>query len=114
MFCRVGIRLSTIPAPGFMSLVIAKTGLLWLEIALREVFNIFAPPSDLANANLSGHLVAQLGVLSKLQYLELSNNSITGNIPEEIGGLSDLVSSDLYLATLQNCVSCMNPHPFVR
>nr|XP_028949842.1 BRASSINOSTEROID INSENSITIVE 1-associated receptor kinase 1-like isoform X4 [Malus domestica] len=30
---------------------------------------------------------------------------MTGNIPEELGGLSDLVSLDLYLATLQNCVS---------
>ncbi|TQD70662.1 hypothetical protein C1H46_043803 [Malus baccata] len=55
---------------------------------------------DLGNANLSGQLVAQLGVLSKLQYLELYSNNITGTIPEELGGLADLVSLDLYLNKL--------------
>ncbi|XP_048439327.1 BRASSINOSTEROID INSENSITIVE 1-associated receptor kinase 1-like [Pyrus x bretschneideri] len=59
---------------------------------------------DLGSANLSGQLVAQLGVLSKLQYLELYNNNITGNIPEELGGLSDLVSLDLYLNNLHGTI----------
>ncbi|KAJ6947653.1 BRASSINOSTEROID INSENSITIVE 1-associated receptor kinase 1-like [Populus alba x Populus x berolinensis] len=55
---------------------------------------------DLGNANLSGQLVTQLGVLSNLQYLELYSNNITGPIPDELGNLTDLVSLDLYLNNL--------------
>ncbi|XP_028790236.1 BRASSINOSTEROID INSENSITIVE 1-associated receptor kinase 1-like [Neltuma alba] len=51
---------------------------------------------DLGNANLSGELVAQLGQLPNLQYLELYNNNITGKIPAEFGNLTNLVSLDLY------------------
>ncbi|KAK7368781.1 hypothetical protein VNO80_10811 [Phaseolus coccineus] len=51
---------------------------------------------DLGNANLSGELVAQLGQLPKLQYLELYSNNITGKIPIELGSLTNLVSLDLY------------------
>ncbi|XP_062030274.1 BRASSINOSTEROID INSENSITIVE 1-associated receptor kinase 1-like [Rosa rugosa] len=55
---------------------------------------------DLGNANLSGNLVTQLGVLTNLQYLELYSNNITGNIPVELGSLNNLVSLDLYLNNL--------------
>ncbi|KAG6789078.1 hypothetical protein POTOM_005162 [Populus tomentosa] len=55
---------------------------------------------DLGNANLSGQLVTQLGVLSNLQYLELYSNNLTGQIPDELGNLTDLVSLDLYLNNL--------------
>ncbi|KAM5574782.1 BRASSINOSTEROID INSENSITIVE 1-associated receptor kinase 1 [Rosa sericea] len=55
---------------------------------------------DLGNANLSGNLVTQLGVLTNLQYLELYSNNITGTIPDELGGLNNLVSLDLYLNNL--------------
>ncbi|TYG85661.1 hypothetical protein ES288_A13G073000v1 [Gossypium darwinii] len=55
---------------------------------------------DLGNANLSGQLVAQLGQLPNLQYLELDSNNITGTIPEELGNLTNLVSLDLYLNNL--------------
>ncbi|KAG6792489.1 hypothetical protein POTOM_001639 [Populus tomentosa] len=55
---------------------------------------------DLGNANLSGQLVTQLGVLSNLQYLELYSNNITGQIPDELGNLTNLVSLDLYLNNL--------------
>ncbi|TYG36440.1 hypothetical protein ES288_D13G066000v1 [Gossypium darwinii] len=55
---------------------------------------------DLGNANLSGQLVAQLGQLPNLQYLELYSNNITGTIPEELGNLTNLVSLDLYLNNL--------------
>lgn len=55
---------------------------------------------DLGNANLSGQLVTQLGVLSNLQYLELYSNNITGKIPDELGNLTNLVSLDLYLNNL--------------
>ncbi|KAL6176534.1 hypothetical protein ACLB2K_053167 [Fragaria x ananassa] len=55
---------------------------------------------DLGNANLSGSLVTQLGVLTNLQYLELYSNNITGPIPDELGSLQNLVSLDLYLNNL--------------
>ncbi|KAK8624757.1 hypothetical protein V6N13_089644 [Hibiscus sabdariffa] len=51
---------------------------------------------DLGNANLSGPLVAQLGQLPNLQYLELYANNISGTIPEDFGNLTSLVSLDLY------------------
>uniref|UniRef100_A0A1J3E841 non-specific serine/threonine protein kinase n=1 Tax=Noccaea caerulescens TaxID=107243 RepID=A0A1J3E841_NOCCA len=52
---------------------------------------------DLGNADLSGHLVPELGVLKNLQYLELYSNNITGPIPSNLGNLTNLVSLDLYL-----------------
>ncbi|KAK8568362.1 hypothetical protein V6N12_006916 [Hibiscus sabdariffa] len=55
---------------------------------------------DLGSANLSGELVAQLGQLSNLQYLELYANNISGTIPEEFGNLTNLVSLDLYVNAL--------------
>ncbi|KAH0919965.1 LOW QUALITY PROTEIN: hypothetical protein HID58_027625 [Brassica napus] len=50
---------------------------------------------DLGNAELSGHLVPDLGVLKNLQ--ELYSNNITGPIPSNLGNLTNLVSLDLYL-----------------
>ncbi|XP_073148748.1 BRASSINOSTEROID INSENSITIVE 1-associated receptor kinase 1-like [Henckelia pumila] len=55
---------------------------------------------DLGNANLSGTLSPQLGLLPNLQYLELYSNNITGSIPNELGNLTSLVSLDLYLNSL--------------
>ncbi|KAK4476880.1 hypothetical protein RD792_016044, partial [Penstemon davidsonii] len=52
---------------------------------------------DLGNANLSGQLASQLGLLPNLQYLELYSNNISGRIPNELGNLTNLVSLDLYL-----------------
>ncbi|KAK9134357.1 hypothetical protein Syun_013687 [Stephania yunnanensis] len=52
---------------------------------------------DLGNAALSGQLVAQLGRLRNLQYLELYSNNISGTIPSDLGNLKSLVSLDLYL-----------------
>ncbi|XXG87580.1 hypothetical protein AAC387_Pa11g2235 [Persea americana] len=52
---------------------------------------------DLGNAQLSGQLVAQLGQLKNLQYLELYSNNISGIIPSDLGNLTSLVSLDLYL-----------------
>lgn len=82
--------------------------------------------SDLANANLSGELIPEMGQLKKLQYLyvsiytlfvivchvdislvslilhvldnvrELYSNNIHGSIPTEVGDLSELVSLSLY------------------
>nr|GMD02796.1 BRASSINOSTEROID INSENSITIVE 1-associated receptor kinase 1-like isoform X1 [Ipomoea batatas] len=52
---------------------------------------------DLGNANLTGQLVPQLGLLPNLQYLELYSNNISGIIPNELGNLTNLVSLDLYM-----------------
>ncbi|XP_052200847.1 somatic embryogenesis receptor kinase 1-like isoform X1 [Diospyros lotus] len=52
---------------------------------------------DLGNADLSGQLVPQLGLLKNLQYLELYSNNISGLIPSDLGNLTNLVSLDLYL-----------------
>ncbi|OAY71068.1 Somatic embryogenesis receptor kinase 1 [Ananas comosus] len=52
---------------------------------------------DLGNAQLSGTLVPDLGVLKNLQYLELYGNNISGSIPYELGNLTNLVSLDLYM-----------------
>ncbi|XVF67167.1 hypothetical protein PTKIN_Ptkin10aG0098800 [Pterospermum kingtungense] len=55
---------------------------------------------DLGNANLSGKLVPQLGLLTNLQYLELYSNNISGTIMDELGNLTNLVSLDLYMNEL--------------
>ncbi|KAJ1402268.1 Serine-threonine/tyrosine-protein kinase, catalytic domain [Sesbania bispinosa] len=59
---------------------------------------------DLGNANLSGQLVSQLGLLPNLQHLKLYNNNITGKIPNELGNLTNLVSLDLYLNKLTGSI----------
>ncbi|KAK4265090.1 hypothetical protein QN277_026188 [Acacia crassicarpa] len=51
---------------------------------------------DLGHAKLSGRLVAELGKLERLRYLELYMNNLEGPIPKELGGLKSLVSLDLY------------------
>ncbi|GMP39090.1 hypothetical protein CsSME_00010064 [Camellia sinensis var. sinensis] len=53
---------------------------------------------DLGNANLSGQLVPQLGLLLNLQYF------ISGRIPIELGNLTSLVSLDLYLNNLSGII----------
>ncbi|CAH9128305.1 unnamed protein product [Cuscuta epithymum] len=52
---------------------------------------------DLGNANLSGQLVSELGLLKNLQRLELYGNKLTGVIPSDLGNLSNLKQLDLYL-----------------
>ncbi|CAH9125637.1 unnamed protein product [Cuscuta epithymum] len=59
---------------------------------------------DLGNANLTGHLVPELGQLPNLQYLELYSNSISGIIPTELGNLANLVSLDLYMNNLSGTI----------
>ena len=39
---------------------------------------------------LNGHIPAELGNLSNLEYLRLSANQLTGSVPEELGRLSHL------------------------
>ncbi|KAB1993874.1 hypothetical protein ES319_D13G062100v1 [Gossypium barbadense] len=50
---------------------------------------------EVGNANLSGKLVPDLGLLTNLQYLALDGNNISGVIPEELGNLTNLVCLNL-------------------
>ena len=50
---------------------------------------------DLHENNLQGQLPSELGGLSNLEWLYLSRNELTGQIPPELGGLSNL--EELYL-----------------
>jgi Leucine-rich repeat (LRR) protein len=53
---------------------------------------------------LSGEIPAELGSLSNLESLDLSGNALSGEIPAELGSLSNLIW--LYLAgnQLSGCV----------
>ncbi|CAL9199205.1 LRR receptor kinase BAK1-like isoform X2 [Musa acuminata AAA Group] len=67
----------------------------WFHVTCDNDNNVIRV--DLGNADLSGNLVPQLGLLKKLQYLELYSNNINGTIPSDLGNLTNLVSLDLYL-----------------
>ena len=51
---------------------------------------------DLSNNQLSGAIPPELGALSDLQSLDLSNNQLSGPIPPELGALSNLQSLSLW------------------
>ncbi|RXH79943.1 hypothetical protein DVH24_041090 [Malus domestica] len=59
---------------------------------------------DLGDANLSGLIVPELGILANLQYLEVFGNNLFGSIPKEIGNLTKLVSLDLYQNNLTGTI----------
>ncbi|XP_024038304.1 MDIS1-interacting receptor like kinase 2 [Citrus clementina] len=50
---------------------------------------------DLSNNNLSGSILSQIGSLSNLKYLDLDRNNLTGTIPKEIRSLRNLKVLDL-------------------
>lgn len=52
---------------------------------------------ELSSNNLSGNIPAQLGNLSQLIILRFFNNQLTGNIPPELGNLNNLKIIDLGL-----------------
>ena len=59
---------------------------------------------DLNYNYLSGEIPAELGSLSNLTRLELGNNELSGEIPAELGSLSKLVSLGLSNNELSRCV----------
>ena len=50
----------------------------------------------LSNNNLTGPLPAELGNLTNLEVLTLFNNDLTGSLPAELGSLTNLKVLDLY------------------
>ena len=58
----------------------------------------------LSNESLSGSIPAELGNLSELTHLNLSSNSLTGEIPRELGGLSNLQEIRLSGNSLTGCI----------
>ncbi len=59
-------------------------------------FNNRVVQLNLMTNKLSGELPVEIGNLTELQYLNLGNNSISGTIPAECGKLSKLVMLGLY------------------
>ena len=54
--------------------------------------------------NLSGEIPAELGSLSNLDWLNLHDNNLSGEIPEELGSLSNLTRLSLNDNDLSGCV----------
>jgi photosystem II stability/assembly factor-like uncharacterized protein/Leucine-rich repeat (LRR) protein len=46
---------------------------------------------DLPNNQLSGQIPPEIGMLSEIQFLILDQNGLTGNLPEEIGNLTNML-----------------------
>ena len=59
---------------------------------------------DLSNNLLTGEIPNQLGELRNLRALWLSNNLLTGEVPVELGNLPDLEVFDINLNVLSGCV----------
>ena len=58
----------------------------------------------LTNNNLTGQLPEELGKLTALENLSLGWNNLTGNIPEYIGNLTTLTNLDLSLNALEGSI----------
>ena len=59
---------------------------------------------SISNRSLDGIIPAELGSLSTLQDLDLSSNSLTGSIPSELGNLTNLTRWRLAGNSLSGCV----------
>ena len=54
--------------------------------------------------DLSGEIPPELGSLSNLEWLDLGYNELSGEIPPELGSLSNLEELDLGYNDLSGCV----------
>ena len=59
---------------------------------------------ELSNESLSGTIPSELGNLFELTHLDLSSNALTGDIPRELGWLYNLESLKLSGNTLTGCI----------
>ena len=62
-------------------------------------------PAKKRQGQLSGEIPAELGSLSNLEWLKLSNNELSGEIPAWLGSLSNLEYLYLNGNELSGCVS---------
>ena len=74
--------------------------------------------TSLSATNWSGNLAPDIGLLSKLQILNLSlNRDLTGQLPEEIGDLTELTQLNLagcsFTDTIPNSISNLNRVSFL-
>ena len=60
---------------------------------------------SLRNNTLSGEIPPELGSLSNLERLVLDDNKLSGEIPAELGSLSNLTELLLYGNELSGCVA---------
>ncbi|XP_057748796.1 BRASSINOSTEROID INSENSITIVE 1-associated receptor kinase 1-like [Arachis stenosperma] len=74
----------------------------WFHVTCNQDYSVTS--IDLGNAQISGHLVPELGKLQNLQRLELFNNDLTGPIPNELGNLINLEKLDLYSNNLTGVI----------
>ncbi|KAG8473424.1 hypothetical protein CXB51_035605 [Gossypium anomalum] len=70
----------------------------WFNVTCNNEYSVTRV--EVGNANLSGKLVPDLGLLTNLQYLALVVNNISGVIPEELGNLTNLACLNLSLNAL--------------
>ncbi|KAK1381303.1 Protein kinase domain-containing protein [Heracleum sosnowskyi] len=59
---------------------------------------------DLSYCGLNGSIPYQIGMLSKLNYLSLHNNYLTGELPSSFGNLTQLQTLDLYGCKLNGSI----------
>ncbi|WP_416867599.1 MAG: T9SS type A sorting domain-containing protein [Imperialibacter sp.] len=86
-----------------------KTG--WLEegVDAKDWFGIYVTESrvtslSLSNNNLTGAIPEEISNLNALGYLNLSGNQLTGPIPEEIWSLGELQILDLFYNQLSGVI----------
>ena len=59
---------------------------------------------SIRNNKLSGSIPAELGNLSKLEWLYINNNELSGSIPTELGNLTELDTLFLSGNQLTGCI----------